>query len=81
MQAVAQEPLAGHPRYRPLRDLNSGTFGFVQLALDTKTNEEVRALSAHGFRLQHSVGPLGNTRVRNRSLHVSLQLSAGILAL
>ncbi|KAK9790565.1 hypothetical protein WJX73_007374 [Symbiochloris irregularis] len=41
MQAVSQEPLAGHPRYRPLRDLNSGTFGFVQLALDTKTNEEV----------------------------------------
>lgn len=35
------EPLAGHPRYRPIRDLNSGTFGFVQLALDTQTNEQV----------------------------------------
>lgn len=33
------EPLAGHPRYELVRDLNSGTFGFVQLARDKATGE------------------------------------------
>jgi serine/threonine-protein kinase SRK2 len=37
----AVEPLAGHPRYQKLRDLNKGTFGFVQLALDKLTNTQV----------------------------------------
>eukprot|EP00877_Chromochloris_zofingiensis_P012447 jgi/Chrzof1/7456/Cz02g24200.t1 len=33
------EPLDGHPRYEKIRDLNSGTFGFVQLARDKQTGE------------------------------------------
>lgn len=33
------EPLLGHPRYEKIRDLNSGTFGFVQLARDKSTGE------------------------------------------
>ena len=37
----AVDPLSGHPRYKPIRDLNSGTFGFVQLAMDTQTQQEV----------------------------------------
>eukprot|EP00803_Ostreobium_quekettii_P004162 evm.model.scf_1037.8 EVM.evm.TU.scf_1037.8 scf_1037:46121-47071(+) len=36
-----EEPLAGHPRYQKLKDLNSGAFGFVQLALDRDTGEKV----------------------------------------
>ncbi|DBA91767.1 TPA: hypothetical protein ACH3X1_003357 [Trebouxia sp. C0004] len=35
------EPLLGHARYRKIRDLNRGTFGFVQLALDTQTGTQV----------------------------------------
>lgn len=30
--------LEGHPRYEKIRDLNQGTFGFVQLAWDKKSN-------------------------------------------
>jgi serine/threonine-protein kinase SRK2 len=33
------EPLLDHPRYEKIRDLNSGTFGFVQLARDKQTGE------------------------------------------
>ncbi|PNH07033.1 Serine/threonine-protein kinase SRK2C [Tetrabaena socialis] len=33
------EPLVGHPRYEKIKDLNSGTFGFVQLARDKATGE------------------------------------------
>ena len=39
---MSQQPLTGNTRYKPIRDLNSGTFGFVQLALDTQTGQEVR---------------------------------------
>jgi len=33
------EPLDGHSKYEKVRDLNSGTFGFVQLARDRRTGE------------------------------------------
>ncbi|GIL70722.1 hypothetical protein Vretimale_3824 [Volvox reticuliferus] len=33
------EPLDKHPRYEKIKDLNSGTFGFVQLARDRDTGE------------------------------------------
>ncbi|KXZ48147.1 hypothetical protein GPECTOR_30g243 [Gonium pectorale] len=33
------EPIANHPRYEKIKDLNSGTFGFVQLARDKHTGE------------------------------------------
>ncbi|CAD7697926.1 unnamed protein product [Ostreobium quekettii] len=36
-----EEPLAGHPRYKRLKDLSSGGFAFVQLALDRDTGEKV----------------------------------------
>lgn len=35
------EPLEQHARYRKVKDLNEGTFGFVQLALDLQTNSQV----------------------------------------
>lgn len=35
------EPLEGHPKYQKVKDLNSGTFGFVQLALDKTTGRQV----------------------------------------
>lgn len=34
------EPLAGHPKYQKVRDLNSGTFGFVLLAIDKNTSRQ-----------------------------------------
>eukprot|EP00884_Botryococcus_braunii_P022447 jgi/Botrbrau1/8887/Bobra.0148s0007.1 len=34
-------PLEGHPRYEKVRDLNSGAFGFVVLARDKETKEQV----------------------------------------
>lgn len=39
MQRAKPEPLEGHPRYEKIRDLNSGTFGFVQLARDKQSGE------------------------------------------
>jgi len=33
------EPLEGHQKYEKIKDLNSGTFGFVQLARDKTTGE------------------------------------------
>jgi len=36
-----EEPLDNHPLYRKLKDLNSGAFGFVQLAEDKETHEKV----------------------------------------
>jgi len=30
-----------HPKYRKIRDLNSGTFGFVELAMDKTTGQQV----------------------------------------
>ncbi|KAK9808869.1 hypothetical protein WJX72_005481 [[Myrmecia] bisecta] len=35
------EPLNNHPRYVKIRDLNEGTFGFVQLARDKQMGQEV----------------------------------------
>jgi len=35
------EPLDNHPKYDKVRDINSGTFGFVQLARDRRTGELV----------------------------------------
>lgn len=39
------EPLHDNPRYVKVQSLNSGTFGFVQLARDTLTNTNVRLVS------------------------------------
>ena len=41
MQSGA-EPLQGHYRYTKLKDLNKGTYGFVQLALDRLTGDQVQ---------------------------------------
>ena len=35
------EPLQGHKRYKKLYYLNKGSYGFVQLALDQYTGEQV----------------------------------------
>ncbi|KAK9915945.1 hypothetical protein WJX75_006306 [Coccomyxa subellipsoidea] len=35
------EPLEDHPKYQKIRDLDKGTFGFVQLAVDLTTGEQV----------------------------------------
>jgi serine/threonine-protein kinase SRK2 len=35
------EPLEGHPKYQKIRALNSGTFGFVELALDKTNGQQV----------------------------------------
>ena len=45
--------LAGNARYKKLADLNEGTFGVVMLALDRRTNEQVRCsrcVSSNGMR-------------------------------
>lgn len=39
MKAGRQEPLQHHPKYEKVKDLNSGTFGFVQLCKDKTTGE------------------------------------------
>jgi serine/threonine-protein kinase SRK2 len=40
--ATTNEPLgADHPKYKKVRDLNSGTFGFVELAMDKTTGQQV----------------------------------------
>lgn len=36
-----QDPLLNHPHFRKIKDLNEGTFGFVQLAKDVRRNEPV----------------------------------------
>lgn len=36
-----QNPLLNHPHFKKIKDLNEGTFGFVQLATDTRKNELV----------------------------------------
>ena len=36
-----QEPLQGHPKYEKIKDLNSGTFGFVQLCKNKLDNSDV----------------------------------------
>lgn len=35
------KPLEGHPRYQYLDDLNRGSFGFVQMAYDRQTRQQV----------------------------------------
>lgn len=35
------DPLANHPKYRTVKYLNRGSFGFVLLAVNKETNEEV----------------------------------------
>ncbi len=39
-----QDPLLNHPHFKKIKDLNEGTFGFVQLAKDTRKDEPVRTL-------------------------------------
>lgn len=41
MRDMTHEPLAGHPRYRRIKDINSGASGFVQLAVDLQMEQEV----------------------------------------
>ena len=41
-QAVRKkEPLQGHPRYRKIKDVAAGAFGFVQLAQDLQNGSLV----------------------------------------
>lgn len=37
----AADPLTGHPRYRKIKDINKGSFGFVVLAENVETHEQV----------------------------------------
>lgn len=39
-----QDPLLNHPHFKKMKDLNEGTFGFVQLAKDTRKDEPVSLL-------------------------------------
>ncbi|KAK9864213.1 hypothetical protein WJX84_010667 [Apatococcus fuscideae] len=39
-KAPTKEPLLHHPKYKPIRALNEGTSGFVQLAEDLQTGEQ-----------------------------------------
>ena len=41
--AATREPLDGlqRSRYRKIKDINSGSYGFVQLCQDNRTNEQV----------------------------------------
>lgn len=43
MATPAVDPLAGHPRYRKIKDINKGSFGFVVLAenLESPNREQV----------------------------------------
>ena len=36
------EPLMEHTRFRKVKDINAGSFGFVQLAVDLEHGEQVR---------------------------------------
>ncbi|PRW59234.1 sulfur stress regulator [Chlorella sorokiniana] len=40
-QAAPADPLAGHPRYRKIKDINKGSFGFVVLAENLESREQV----------------------------------------
>eukprot|EP00884_Botryococcus_braunii_P022478 jgi/Botrbrau1/8914/Bobra.0148s0028.1 len=37
----SQDPLANHPKYEKVRDINAGAFGFVQLARNKFTHQQV----------------------------------------
>lgn len=37
----ASDPLHAHPRFRKIKDIGAGTYGFVMLAHDSETGEEV----------------------------------------
>lgn len=39
--APPADPLANHPRYRKIKDINKGSFGFVVLAENVETREQV----------------------------------------
>ena len=41
--AAGSDPLAGHPRYRKIKDINKGSFGFVVLAenVESENREQV----------------------------------------
>ena len=41
VDTVLEDPLVDHPRYRKIRELNTGAFGFVLLAEDRETKENV----------------------------------------
>ncbi|KAK9915345.1 hypothetical protein WJX75_007906 [Coccomyxa subellipsoidea] len=41
LRPINTEPLLGHPKYMKVADLNRGAFGFVQLAKDLETGEQV----------------------------------------
>ncbi|KAL4434192.1 hypothetical protein ABPG75_000633 [Micractinium tetrahymenae] len=41
MAQPVPDPLAGHPRYRKIKDINKGSFGFVVLAENLETREQV----------------------------------------
>ncbi|PSC72848.1 sulfur stress regulator [Micractinium conductrix] len=41
MDNLSIEPLAGHPKYEKIRDLDKGAFGWVQHARNQQTGEEV----------------------------------------
>ena len=69
MVSEREDPVAGHPRYQKVKDLNEGTFGFVQLGFDKRTNAQV------GLRLSCSVEepkgrPVGHSLPGNSSWSV-----------
>lgn len=41
MATPAADPLAGNTRYRKIKDINKGSFGFVVLAENLETREQV----------------------------------------
>lgn len=43
------EPLDNHPRYVKVSNLNSGTFGFVQLAFDKQSQQHVAIKFMYAF--------------------------------
>jgi serine/threonine-protein kinase SRK2 len=43
-----REPLEGHHRYTKVKDLNKGSYGFVQLAHDRLTAEQVKLVPTLG---------------------------------
>ena len=62
MVSEREDPVAGHPRYQKIKDLNEGTFGFVQLGFDKKTNAQVGlSLSCSGDGPNYAVGTAANS--------------------